>query len=448
MAEKFDITSLMAPYLDVHMLSSLLDFLLEMKVHDPKVITREKIKTVTQTNMTELVEDEFERYPDDAEFQKDYATQKPLLSARKEKIFDMIDNEPESVKKMTAFFSDTAKITELQTNGNLTAEFILNNHDISDESLESYYKFAKFKYECGMYTDAEDMLCNFLTIVQPPTTSYCGALWGRLACRIVQAKWNDSLADLNAVKESIEVRNIAPQDQLRQRAWFLHWALFVYVNQRDGIDALIDLYTDKYYLQTVENLCPWLLRYYTVAVILSPTKRKTVLRDLLSEISAMSYLYSDPITQFLESLFDQFDFEAAQEKLKECQTLVKNDFFLQLFATKFMHEARMLICEMYCSINSRVDLTFLAEKLQLTEEEAERWMVDMVRGSTATSATFDAKIDSSGKQAIMAAPSKSGFKQIVDATRELTTRTGILGQNLETLVQEQAVYIQQRNQII
>jgi len=78
-----------------------------------------------------------------------------------------------------------------------------------------------------------------------------------------------------------------------------------------------------------------------------------MLRDLLNEISCMSYQYSDPITLFLESLFEQFDFDEAQNKLKECQELVKNDFFLQIYAEKFMHEARMLICEMYCTIKQK-----------------------------------------------------------------------------------------------
>ena len=63
-----------------------------------------------------------------------------------------------------------------------------------------------------------------------------------------------------------------------------------------------------------------------------------------------------------------------------------------------MHEARVMICEMYCTINRRVDLHMLAEKLQMTEEEAEKWMVEMVRNSAAGSNTADAKIDSSAKQ--------------------------------------------------
>jgi hypothetical protein len=88
--------------------------------------------------------------------------------------------------------------------------------------------------------------------------------------------------------------------------------------------------------QTLENLCPWLLRYYGAAVILSPNKRHTKLRDLLGEISAMSYLYQDPITLFLGSLFDQFDFDEAQIKLRECQELVSFLFYCRRFACAFI----------------------------------------------------------------------------------------------------------------
>ena len=65
---------------------------------------------------------------------------------------------------------------------------------------------------------------------------------------------------------------------------------------------------------------------------------------------------------------------------------------------KFMHEARVMICEMYCTINRRVDLNMLADKLQMSEEESEKWIVEMVRNAGPGSNTLDAKIDSSAKQ--------------------------------------------------
>ncbi len=397
--------------------------------------------------MIELVEDEYERYPNDEALQAEYNARKPQLAERKNKIFDVIDHEPEVVQRVSSFFSNVELIAQLRAASNFTLDFLSQHHGITQDSLEAYYKFAKFKYECGMYIEAEEMLGNYLSVQQPVTpgntSSHQGALWGKLACRILQAKWEDSLNDLNAVKESIEVRNVNPMDQLRQRGWLMHWSLFVYLNQRDGMEALVDLFSERYYLQTLENLCPWLLRYYTVAIILSPIKRKTALKDILQEISSMSYLYSDPLTQFLDSLFDAFDFDIAQVKLQECSKLVKNDFFLQAHADKFMHEARMLITEMYCTVHRSVDLKMLAEKLNLSDEEAEKWMVDMVRG-TATGPTLNAKIDSYGKQVIIAPPQRTAHKQVVEATKELTSRTGVLNHNLETLAKEQAFYIFRR----
>jgi translation initiation factor 3 subunit E len=396
--------------------------------------------------MTELIEDEYEKFPNDAEFQAEYSARKQDLESRKNAIFEFLDNEAEYFKVVVDFFGDAALISDLKAKSNFTIEHVATLQEypgINAEVLENYYKFGKFRYECGMYVEAEIILSHYLSIVQPHTASYVSALWGRLACRILLGAWPDSLADMSAVKEAIEIRSISPVDQLRQRAWLMHWALFVMLNQRDGFDLLADFFSEKSYLQTMENLCPWLLRYYTVAVVLSPAKRRTNLHSLLSEISSMSYLYSDPITQFLDSLFDQFDFDSAQVKLVECQSLVKNDYFLQIFADRFVREARMLICEMYCTINRKVDLRMLSEKLQLTDEDAERWMVDMVRGSSG-GPTLNAKIDSAGKQVIMAPPSKSVYKQVIESTKELTARTATLGANLELLVKEQAVYIKNK----
>lgn len=412
-----------------------------------------------KTNLTDA-EQEYRTliacHPDDAELQQEFDAQLAGLSLKNERTFDLIDHPPEDVQLVARFFANKDLISELKAKNSFHLEHLAKHYQITAESLDSYYRYAKFQYECGMYKESEDMLFNHLSIVGGQASSASstmmttssssdhGALWGRLACRILNAKWADVFTDLQAVKEAIEVRNSSHVDQLRQRAWLMHWGLFLLLSPRDqiGAESLADLFSEKPYLQTLENLCPWLLRYFTAAVILSPNRRKTMLRDLLREIQSMSYLYSDPMTQFLDSLFDQFDFDAAQVKLEECRLLVKSDFFLGRFADRFMHEARMLICEMYCTINRKVDLTMLAVKLQLSEEEAERWMVDIVRGSV-SGPTVDAKIDSSGKQVLMAAPTKVGHKQIIDVSKELSNRSGILSANLEALVKEQALYIQQ-----
>eukprot|EP01042_Synura_sphagnicola_P000173 gene173-174_t len=154
-------------------------------------------------------------------------------------------------------------------------------------------------------------------------------------------------------------------------------------------------------------------------------------------------MYSDPITSFVVNLYENFDFEAAQKSLKDCHKVLSNDFFLQSSANKFVYEARLLLCEVYCTINRKVDIAVLAEKLELTEEEAERWMVDMVRGAT-SGVALDARIDSSGKQVLMSVSTRSAHQLVLDHTRDLTARSAALATNLDSIVQEQAFYVKLR----
>ena len=442
-----DLTSRMAPYYDSHLILPLLDSLRESGTQDAKTITKEKIKILGRTNMVDVMCDEYDRPECDAEIKQSFRTEQASIEKRREGIFAVLDNEPEVVQELGSFFNNKELIFELKSSGSLNAEGIASAHGVTTDKLVSYYKNGKFKYECGMYDQAEAMLTHVLTIQQIPANIRLGALWGRLACRILQAKWDETMGDFLAIKEAIEGKGIAPLDQIRLRAWLMHWGLFVHCNRQDGIDSLADLFSDKGYQQTMENLCPWMLRYYTMSVILSPGRRGMgmMLRQILEEIRSLNYLYSDPITQFLESLYTQFDFDEAQKRLVECQELIKQDFFLQKFGPRFTHEARVLICEMYCTINRRVDLTMLSQKLQLTEDEAEKWMVQMVRGSASNSSNaIDAKIDSSDKQVIMAVHSKSTQQMIVDKTGELTQRTSAIATALESVMKESKEYIKAR----
>ena len=74
------------------------------------------------------------------------------------------------------------------------------------------------------------------------------------------------------------------------------------------------------YLNAIQTMCPHILRYLTTAVITNK-RRKAVLKDLVKVIQQESYMYRDPITEFLECLYVNFDFDGAQKKLIECETV-------------------------------------------------------------------------------------------------------------------------------
>jgi hypothetical protein len=195
----------------------------------------------------------------------------------------------------------------------------------------------------------------------------------------------------------------------------------------------------------------------------------------LNEVQSISYLYSDPLSQFIEALYDHFDLTAAQEFAQQSFQLLQQDFFFNSYAPQFLHQTRLLICEVYCGINSRVDIHTLSSILQLNEMETEKWIAVMISGKSndslsssssqanantsgnvgvggldlvpsssltgVTTSLMNAKIDSEKKQVVIGAPSRAVHQRIVDRTKDLNVRCGILNGNLESLMNEQGDYI-------
>jgi len=62
---------------------------------------------------------------------------------------------------------------------------------------------------------------------------------------------------------------------LQQRTWLIHWSLFVFFNHAKGRDEIIDLFLYQApYLNAIQTMCPWILRYLTTAVITNKRRRQ------------------------------------------------------------------------------------------------------------------------------------------------------------------------------
>lgn len=88
-------------------------------------------------------------------------------------------------------------------------------------------------------------------------------------------------------------------------------------------------------------------------------------------------------------MYINFDFDGAQRKLKECETVLANDIFLVPCREEFIENARLFIFETYCRIHNTINISMLAEKLNMDGEQAEQWIVNLIRN-----AKLDAKLDS------------------------------------------------------
>mmetsp|Transcript_25161 Transcript_25161/g.54218 ORF Transcript_25161/g.54218 Transcript_25161/m.54218 type:complete len:519 (+) Transcript_25161:152-1708(+) len=480
-AATYDLTPLVSPHLDRHMMFPLLEYI-DSRIATGSIsynsldVAQARLELLKPTHMVDYAMDIYR------EVNGEDATIPQEMEDQKAGVF----KELEELKEGQMKFDELCRNEELRASlvnsnqWNVESLTSMVTHDITPETIATYYKFAKFNFDCGDYQQGRDMLENFISLYASPPkqrkegegdedeygnapsssaqeeektgnpnmyylttidSSLLQVLWGKLSCEILVEDWEEASIALTAVKTAIESlaqsHKLTALEALHQRTWLLHWSLFVFWNDASGkgLESMVELFTSEKYLQAVTTHAPHLLRYLTAAVLLckrraakkagsnSNAEGRRLLRDLVKVMQQCEY--SDPIVEFVDKLSVQFDFEAAQSQLARCETVLSSDFFLCKQTELFMEEARVFVFENYCRIHHKIDLTTLGEKLAMDRERAERWIVDLIRN-----ALLDAKIDSEEGCVVMGTGSTSVHEQVMDKTKELTARSGGLVVNL------------------
>lgn len=417
----YDLTTKLAPHLDRHLILPLFEFLSGLQLYDAKDIQRAKLQILQTTKMVDFLIDEYK----DLYGGIDAPTE--FMAKRKETINELnyYDNlvkpidqclQQEEVKNMMQEIRDSRQLYDV----------LVKDFHFEATWIETLFKYAKLQFEVGNYESANANLHIVQVLIFNNDKLYLPALWGRLACLILMQDWELALEEVERLKENIESAAFTPLQALQQRTSLIHWGLFLFFNHTKGKDIMLDmLLYQPQYLIAIQTQCPHILRYLAAAAIINKKKRN-VLKDLVKIIQQESYTFQDPITEFLECLYVRFDFDGAQQKLRECETVLKYDFFLVACVDDFIESARLFIFETFCRIHQCISINMLASKLNMMPDAAERWIVNLIR-----TAHMEARIDSKLGHVVMGQQAVSLYQQVFDKTKALAYRTQMLVMKLE-----------------
>uniref|UniRef100_A0A2I3HR55 Eukaryotic translation initiation factor 3 subunit E n=1 Tax=Nomascus leucogenys TaxID=61853 RepID=A0A2I3HR55_NOMLE len=364
---RYDLTTRITHLLDQHLVFPLLEFLSVKEIYNEKELLQGKLDVLN------FAMDVYKNlYSDDIphalrENRTTVVAQLKQLQAETELIVKMFE-DPETTRQMQS-----------NRDARMLFDYLADKHGFRQEYLDTLYTYAKFQYECGNYSGAAEYLYFFRVLVPATDRNAVSSCWGKLASEILQQNWDADMEDLTWLKETIDNNSVSsPLQSLQQRAWL------------------------PQYLNAIQTMCPHILHYLTTAVITNKDVRKRwqVLKDPGKVTQQESYTYKDPITEFVECLYVNFDFDGAKKKLRECESVLVNDFFLVACLKDFIDNAHLFIFETFCHIHQ------LADKLNMTPDETERWIVNLIRN-----ARLDAKIDS-----------KLGHVQVIEKTKSLSFR--------------------------
>ncbi|KAI8140871.1 eIF3 subunit 6 N terminal domain-containing protein [Fennellomyces sp. T-0311] len=413
MAAKHDLTMRMIPFLDRHLVFPLLEFLELKELYAADDLLKAKYELFRNSNMADFISDLYKKINKTDETPKEIADKRQQVLAKMEQL-------QAEVQKVMQVLEKPEVISVLRQDKTQNLQFLKDNYNFTEETIDILYEFGQFEFDCGSYDGAADMLYHF-RVLSTNEDKIFSALWGKMAAEILTGNWDGALEELQKLRETIDHKSGVPAlQQLQQRTWLIHWSLFIIFNHPKGRDSIIDMFFAPQYINTIQTSCPWILRYLAATVVTSK-RRKTQMKELVKIIEQEAYEYRDPVTEFVEALFVHFDFEGAQKKLKECEEVLANDFFLGPIQEDFMESARQFISETYCRIHQKINIKDMTQTLNLDQEEGEKWIVNLIRDTR-----VDAKIDFEENTVIMNTPVTSVYQQVIERTKGLSFRSQVL----------------------
>ncbi|KAL8502314.1 hypothetical protein ACS0TY_021451 [Phlomoides rotata] len=350
MAAKYNLTLRIASHLNRHLVFLLLEFLYERELYAEGDILKAKIELLNHTNMVHYAMDIHKSL-----YRSDDVPQ-DMVESRAE-VVGRLKSLEDGAAPLVTFLQNPNAVQELRAEKQYNLQMLNDLFQIGPEHIEALYQYAKFQFECDNYSRAVDYLYQYRALCTNSERSL-STLWGKLAAEILMQNWDIALEELNRLKEIIDSKNFSsPMNQVQRQ-----------VSERHSNQCSPSF--------TLLGDCIHLLRYY--------------------------------------------DFDGAQKKMRECEEVILNDPFLGKrveegnFSSvpqrdEFLENARLFIFETYCRIHQRIDVGVLAEKLNLSYEEAERWIVNLIRTSK-----LEAKIDSETRTIIMEPNHTNVYEQLVD----------------------------------
>ena len=437
---EYDLTQRISQFLDKHLVFPLLEFVAQKQLYPLSDIEAAKLELIEKTNMVDYAVDIYQQLHQTTQVRDRWLTRHhhhhhtspshmpPLppthhvqvpeaLVSRRSEVVQKLKVLESQVKPVTDFLSNEENVKLLKQDKTQNMTFLQKEFGIGADQIDALYHFAKWNFECGNYSAAGEYLYHYRTLSTHPDR-VIGALWGKVATDVLLQDFDTAMDDLLKLKELLELDTFAPVTrQLQQKAWLMHWSLFVFFNHENGMNALIDLFLQDRYVTAIQLVSQHLLRYLAVAVVVNK-RRRNVLKDLIRMIQQEQYEYQDPVTEFLRCLFVDFDFDGAQEKLAQCEAVLENDFFLVATKDAFMEAARQFLFETYCRIHQAIDIKSLGDKLGMDNEATEKWIVNLIRN-----ARLNARIDSQAGTVVIQTQTLSAYDQLLEKSRGLSLRT-------------------------
>ena len=214
--ESHDLLPRLIPFLDRHLVFPILEFLEKQESSDASTIKALKFELLKETNMSDYVGSLEADIKGLSEAPASYTQKREAVLAKRQSLED-------ASSKMTALLDNQEVTNTLRSDKVANMNYLRDEHGVTPEDVSALYDFGQFLFSVGDYEAASDLLFQF-RLLSTDNEKTSAATWGKLACEVLQANWEQAMDEISKVREGIDTRLFnAPLAQLSHRTWLLHW---------------------------------------------------------------------------------------------------------------------------------------------------------------------------------------------------------------------------------
>lgn len=403
------------PYLDRHLIYPILDFYQTNGLYTENEMLQAKLDLLQATNMPGHCADLYKQLHDSEEAPEHFAQKQTVIDRQ------LAELESHS-QKILEVLEKPEVASALRQDKSQNLAFLRDTHGITIEQINVLFNLGQFDYNRGNYPGAIDHLYHF-RVLSTDQKLMTAAAWGKLASEILTANWEDAISELSKLREQVDADFSDASEQLRNRTWLLHWALFpMHKSGHNRATELQELFFTPAYLNAIQTSAPHLLRYLTLAVLSTSFGKSSSgapgrrLRDLVKILEA-ERLYSDPITSFASAVFSRYDFSAAKTSYSAIQDTISNDYFLASSSEAIMKSLKLAVAETYLRLHRTTEISNLAAVVDLEEAETITLVSEDLEHLNADIDLDDGVIE------VMKEHSQSSLQDLVNKTKNLMFRS-------------------------
>jgi translation initiation factor 3 subunit E len=316
----------------------------------------------------------------------------------------------------------------------------LNSISLSRKNLGECIQWARLLYNSGEYGVSSQAITVLSSLVDDPA-DILNMIWAKLANLLVLGVKGDTAAihslteDFKHIKSRLDLKSVQSQAQrMALSCAFIFYSIiaFVYLPQKETkLDFIFELFLEERNLSAIQLCSPVLLRYLVLIYMVSYDKKSLKIdhRTLANIIKSEVCSYQDTFTQFVKTLYIDFDLSGLKGHIEKIRDEVKKDILFSKYSEVIVESCRKMYFEVYSKIYSSVEVKTVAEFLGLGQEEAEIWIVNLFRKNN-----IKATVDEKNGLMVIGGQTNDDGEGLHKRAKELMARNRILLNNVSKVL--------------